>query len=292
MSRAFAVGAATTRGRALLAALAVLALACVANAQDGAPVEVEGAVERAPATLMVGVHGGLPGYRNVGLGAALKADQFGVALRGGWGTVGASFGAQARWYPPLRSPAPFSVGVGIDAYEGNVTPHGVLGAHVPLARSWRLDVEGGAARASLAGTAVWAPHLSVGVSYAFTFDVDAGAGSVDEAAGAPRPTGLDAVGTRCEPGPARPERLDDAVHAAVRAVVRDGGALYGNAYRDLRYRYAIERRQVSGDDAVVDVRYSGSARAVVGGELVEAAGVAQVRFTWGGCSWRLRDLQY
>lgn len=294
MSRAYAVGAGTRRGRTLLgvlmAALLAGSLASVASAQDAAPVEFEGAVERAPATLMVGVHGGLPGYRNVGLGAALKSDQFGVALRGGWGTVGASFGAQARWYPPVPSPVPFYVGIGVDAYEGNVTPHGVLGAHVPLSRSLRLDVEGGAARASLAGTAVWAPHLSVGVSYAFTFDVDVSA--TDETAAAERSAGLGPDALRCEPGPALPERLDDAVHAAVRAFVRDGVALYGNAYRDLRYRYAIERRQFSGDEAVVDVRYSGSARAVVGGEVIEATGVAQTRFTWDGCRWRLRDLQY
>lgn len=288
-------GVGTGRGRALGAVL-LLAWTCVASwtsvasAQEGAPVEVEGTVDSAPATLMVGFHGGLPGYRNVGVGATVKADQFGVALRGGWGTVGVSFGAQARWYPPLPSPAPLYVGVGMDVYQGNVTPHGVVGAHVPLSRHWRLDVEGGAARASLAGTTVWAPHLSVGVSYAFTFDVDLGA-----AGDAAATSGRGAVargGARCEPGPPRADLLDDAVHDAVRAFVSDGVALYGNAFRDLQYRYSIQRRQVHGDEAVVDVQYSGSARAVAGGEVVDASGVAQARFTWGGCNWRLTDLQY
>ncbi len=253
-------------------------------------VEVEGVVERAPATLMVGVHGGLPGYRNVGVGAAIKADQFGVALRGGWGTVGASFGAQGRWYPPVRSPVPFYVGLGVDAYAGNATPHAVLGAHVPLSPAWRFDLEGGVARATLAGTTVWAPHLSVGVAYAFTFDI--GAAEPGDPAVSTRPSALGRGAARCEPGPPDASALDAAVSAVVQSFVRDGVALYGNAYRDLRYRYAIERRDLAGDDAAVGIRYSGSARAVVGGEIVEASGVAQARFTWTGCSWRLRDLSY
>ncbi len=273
----------------------LLTLCCVlgvAVAQDEGVVEVEGFVKRAPATLMVGVHGGLPGYRNVGVGAAIKADQFGVALRGGWGTVGASFGAQGRWYPPVPAPMPFYVGLGVDAYAGNATPHAVLGAHVPLARAWRLDLEGGVARASLAGTTVWAPHLSVGVAYAFTFDLGPSEPGDDAAAVSELPSSRGPVGVRCEPGPPDPGALDAAVSAAVQSFVRDGVALYGNAYRDLRYRYAITGRSFEGDDADVDIRYSGSARAVVGGEVVEAAGVAQARFTWSGCTWRLRDVSY
>ncbi len=274
----------------LVAMITMCCLVGAAVAQDEGVVEVEGFVERAPATLMVGVHGGLPGYRNVGVGGAIKADQFGVALRGGWGTVGASFGAQGRWYPPVRSPLPFYVGVGVDAYAGNATPHAVLGAHVPLSPAWRFDLEGGVARATLAGTTVWAPHLSVGVSYAFTFDI--GASETGDAAVSARPSGLGRGGVRCEPGPPDQAALTAAVAGAVQSFVRDGVALYGNAYRDLRYRYAIERRDVNGDDATVDIRYSGSARAVIGGEVVQAVGVAQARFTWNGCAWRLRDLSY
>jgi hypothetical protein len=273
----------------------LLTLCCslgAATAQDEDVVEVEGFVERPPATVMVGLHGGLPGYRNVGVGAAIKADQFGVALRGGWGTVGASFGVQGRWYPPLPAPLPFYVGLGVDAYAGNATPHAVIGAHAPLSPAWRLDLEGGVARATLAGTTVWAPHLSVGVSYAFTFDLDAPEPVDGDAAATARPGSRGPFGARCEPGPPDPGALTAAVAASVQSFVRDGVALYGNAYRDLRYRYAIVRREVAADDAVVDIRYSGSARAVVGGETVEAAGVAQARFTWSGCTWRLRDLSY
>lgn len=277
--------------RALLLTLCCV-LGAAAAAQDEGVVEVEGFVERAPATLMVGVHGGLPGYRNVGVGAAVKADQFGVALRGGWGTVGASFGAQGRWYPPVPAPLPFYVGLGVDAYAGNATPHAVLGAHVPLSRAWRFDLEGGVARATLAGNTVWAPHVSAGVAYAFTFDLGASEPGEGDAGVSSGPSARGPGGARCEPGPPDPGALDAAVGAAVQSFVRDGVALYGNAYRDLRYRYAIERRDLVGDDATVDVRYSGSARAVVGGEVVQAAGVAQARFTWNGCTWRLRDLSY
>ena len=275
--------------------VALCTLCCVlgaAVAQNGDVVEVEGAVDRAPATLMVGVHGGLPGYRNVGVGAAVKADQFGVALRGGWGTVGASFGAQGRWYPPLPAPVPFYVGLGVDAYAGNATPHAVVGAHVPLSPAWRFDLEGGVARASLAGDTVWAPHLSVGVAYAFTIDLGAAEAGDEDAAASERPSTRGSLGARCEPFPPDPGALDAAVAATVQSFVRDGVALYGNAYRDLRYRYAIERRDIDGDTAVVTIRYSGSARVIVGGEVVQAAGDAQARFTWSGCAWRLRDLSY
>jgi hypothetical protein len=274
--------------------VALIVLCCLvgmAAAQDeGGGTVVEDVVEQVPATLIVGIHGGLPGYRNLGVGAAIKADQFGVALRGGWGTVGLSFGAQGRWYPPLRSPLPFYVGLGVDAYAGNVTPHAVLGAHVPLAPAWRFDLEGGVARSTIAGTSVWAPHVSVGLAYAFTFDVGASEPG-DTAVSAPQ----SAVGggrARCEPGPPDAGALDVAVDATVEAFVREGVALYGNAYRELRYRYSIERRDLAGDEANVAIRYSGSARAVVGGEVVEASGVAQARFTWNGCAWRLRDLTY
>jgi len=275
---------------ALLLTLCGCLAAATAQGEDA--IEVEGSVERAPATLMVGLHGGLPGYRNLGVGAAIKADQLGVALRGGWGTVGASFGVQGRWYPPLPAPVPFYVGLGVDAYAGNVAPHAVLGAHVPLSPAWRFDLEGGVARATLAGTTVWAPHLSVGVAYAFTFDLASSEPVDGDATASARTRSLGPFGVRCEPGPPDPGALDAAVSAAVQSFVRDGVALYGNAYRDLRYRYAIERRDVAADEATVDVRYSGSARAVVGGELVEASGVAQARFTWNGCTWRLRDLSY
>jgi hypothetical protein len=77
-----------------------------AGAVVAAPIEVEGYLDRAPASLAVSVHGGLPAYRSVGIGAAVKADQFGVALRGAWGSVGLAFGAQARWYPPCRPRCP------------------------------------------------------------------------------------------------------------------------------------------------------------------------------------------
>lgn len=268
------------------ALLLVLAAVAPVLAQDE-PREVEGVVERAPASVMLSLHGGLPGYRTATLGATLKAEQFGVALRGGWGTVGASFGAQVRWYAPLPGPLPTYVGVGADAYAGNVTPHAVVGVHVPIGPAWRLDLEGGLASASLAGERVIAPHLSVGVAYAIAVDLPS-----DATASAATPRTATSGSTRCEPSPPDPGAVDAAVDAAVVAFVRDGVALYGSAYRDLRYRYSVASRRVDGDVADVVIRYAGSARAVVGGGLVEAEGSAAATFTWTGCTWRMTDLTY
>lgn len=282
---------------ALVLAPGVVAPGVVAAGGDGAGDadgvelrdEVEGAVERLPASLSVSLHGGLPAYRSAGLGVALRAEQFGVALRGAWGSVGVAFGAQARWYPPLPSPLPFFLGVGVDTYVGSVTPHAVVGAHVPLATNWRLDFEGGAARASLAGNAVWAPHLSVGVSYSLAFDLPEARTQDD---GPSRLEGRGGSASACVPGDPDPELLARDVDAAVRAFVREGIALYGNAYRDLRYRYAIVSERVDGDVADVRIRYSGSARARLSGELVEASGTAEASFRWTGCRWRQTDLRY
>ena len=281
-------------------AAAIVALVLVAGASaaegdggrdaDGVALrEVEGAVERLPASVSISLHGGLPAYRNAGLGVALRAEQFGVALRGAWGSVGVAFGAQARWYPPVPSPLPFYLGIGADTYVGSVTPHAVVGAHVPLGADWRFDLEGGAARASLAGTTVWAPHLSVGVSYSLAFDLPEG---WDEADGASRPEARAGSTPACVPGDPDPAVLARDVDAAVRAFVREGVALYGNAYRDLRYRYSIVSERVDGDRAEVRIRYSGSARARLGGELVEASGTAEATFRWTGCRWRQIDLRY
>lgn len=254
------------------------------------PIEVEGFIERAPASVMLSLHGGLPAYRSVGVGAALKADQFGVALRGAWGSVGPAFGAQARWYPPLPAPLPFYLGLGADVYDGNVTPHGVVGAHVPLGPNWRFDLEGGAARASLGAEVVWTPHLSLGVSYAFAADLPDPAADPDTDRAQPLTSRAGA--SACVPGDPDPDRLASDVDAAVRAFVRDGVALYGNAYRDLRYRYAIVRERIDGDVATVQIRYSGSARAITGGERVEASGTATASFRWTGCRWQQTSLSY
>jgi hypothetical protein len=248
---------------------------------------IEGAIERAPASVTLSLHGGLPAYRTVGAGAALRAEQFGVAVRGGWGSVGAAVGAQARWYPPLPAPVPLFLGVGVDAHGGGAVPHAVVGAQVPLGRNWRLDLEAGAARARLAGEPVWAPHLSVGVGFAFAVDLPhAGDGP------AVAPVRSSAAGAACVPGDPDPALLDAAVGASVRAFVRDGVALYGNAYRNLRYRYSIVGRDVDGELATVRIRFEGSARAVLGGELVEASGSAEADYRWTGCSWRQTALRY
>ena len=254
------------------------------------PIEVEGFIERAPASVMVSLHGGLPAYRSVGVGVALKADQFGVALRGAWGSVGPAFGAQARWYPPLPAPLPLYLGLGVDVYDGGVTPHGVVGAHVPLGPNWRFDLEGGAARASLGTEAVWTPHLSVGVSYAFAVDLPDPSAAADP--DRTQPLTSRAGASACVPGDPDPDRFASDVDAAVRAFVRDGVALYGNAYRDLRYRYAIVRERFDGGEATVQIRYDGSARAIAGGQRVEASGTATASFRWTGCRWQQTSLSY
>ena len=276
-----------------LALLAPWALGAETTAatDDAEGATIEGFVERAPATLMLSLQGGLPAYRTASLGAALKADGFGVALRGGWGSVGASFGAQARYYPPLPGVVPLYLGVGADVYAGSVTPHGVVGAHLPVSRAWRLEIEGGVASATLGGERVWSPHVSVGVAFALSLDLPDD-GSDGTAVSASEASAARTAGARCDSGPADPALIDAAVAREVRSFVRDGVALYGNAYRDLRYRYTIVDRSVAGDRAEVTIRYEGSARAVLGGGLVEASGRASATFVWTGCTWRLDDLRY
>ena len=253
---------------------------------------VEGSMESVPASVTVSLQAGLPAYRSFGVAAAVKADQFGAELRGGWGSVGLAFGAQLRWYPPVPSPIPIYLGLGADAYEGGFTPFGVLGATVPLGRDVRLGLEVGAARPSLAGERIWAPHLSFGLGYAFSFDVAAVGTAAEPNGPGSRDGASSREGAVCVPGEADPERLQAAVDAAVRAFVRDGVALYGSSYRELRYRYWVVQSNVDGDSAEVRIRYEGSARAVLGGQLVEASGTAHATFRWSGCRWRQTALSY
>ena len=293
--------AATVRVAALTVALTVALLAgpgaalaqvpadAAAGLEDAVGPMMEGAIDRAPASVTVSLHGGLPAYRSVGAGVALRADQFGLAVRGSWGSVGAAFGAQARWYPPLPAPIPLFLGLGIDAHGGGALPHAVAGAQLPLGPNWRLDLEAGAARARLAGEPVWAPHLSLGIGFAFAVDLPSPG---DGPAARPASAARDGTAAPCVPGEPDPSLLAAAVDASVRAFVRDGVALYGNAYRDLRYRYWLAEQLADGDQATVRIRFEGSARAVLGGELVEASGTAEASYRWTGCRWRQTSLRY
>jgi hypothetical protein len=112
------------------------------------------------------LHGGLGGSGSAAsLVGAVRAADFGVAARLGYGTAGRMGGAQLRWYPPLPLPVASYVATGIDASPGTIAWHLALGAQVAVNERLRLELEGGVARSSTIRGPVWASYASLGVSY-------------------------------------------------------------------------------------------------------------------------------
>jgi hypothetical protein len=261
--------------------------AAAAQGASAADATVSGVVAEAPAVAAFGVAFGFPAYRTAGLGASLQSGAFGAAVRAAWGSAGVAVGLQARAYPPVPWPVPTYVAVGADLYGGGVAPHVAVGAHVPLAERWRLDVEGGVAWPPLLDARVLAPYLSMGVGYAFALTIAPAAAPV----GAPTAAGA-GTNAACVAGAPEPALLDAAVDATVRRFVADATAAYGSLYRGLAYRVRIAERDVRGDVARVEVAYDGSVVERATGRTIEASGTAEVAFEWRGCAWVRTGLTY
>lgn len=268
----------------------------VATAQD--PVESEesyGAELGAPLTLFsVGVTAGFPSYQSVAVAASIQAQYVGLQLKASWTAVGPYVAGQLRGYVPLPVPVPVYLGAGGGVYGKNASYHFVIGTHVPLGKNLRLDVEAGAANVPLLADRAWAPHISVGASYALPVDLTAVASSAADPAGAAQsgPQEGQGVGSgRCEDSPDA-DAVRGAVHDTVDDWLRSAQATYGSVYRDLSYNYQIRNVSIRGSDATVTVSYSGSVVEILTGKSHRASGTATATFRWSGCRWANTGIDY
>ncbi len=271
----------------VLVLISSAATSAVAQENEATGEANDAVTETVPALASFGVSAGFPSYQTVAASASLQSSAFALAARAGYGPgAGASIGVTLRGYPPIPgTPVPVWIGAGATATAATVVPHVALGAHVPVARRWRLDVEAGGAWSRLGVERSWVPHLAVGASYAFAVEI------------APRDTrdGTGSVGGRgasCTPRPADPALLGAALSRAERSFLNDARATYGSLYRGLRYSLDVVDRDVRGDEATIEVRYQGSVVEIATGDRNEASGRATVSFRWDGCGWRTTDIDY
>lgn len=242
-----------------------------------------------PALVAVGVSGGFPSYQTVALAASLQVQFVGAQVKGSWTPNGPYFALQLRAYPPLESPVPVFVGVGAGLYGRSVSYHAAVGAHVPLGVALRLDAEAGIASVPLLGTRNWAPHVTLGLSYAFPVELAPGgpglAGERDPRAGA----GVAACPALLEPDESS---LMDAFDRLLDEWLLSARATYGSVYTDLDYSYAVTSATVAGDVGEVSISYRGSVRAIGSGTVHEADGSAEASFHWTGCTWSNTAISY
>lgn len=252
----------------------------------------EAGEEAVPALVAVGVDGGFPAYRTVALRASLQVRYVGVAARLGWGPgSGAYVGGTLRGYPPIPgSPLPVWIGGGLGATSAGATPFAAVGAHVPVAPRWRVDVEAGVAFPELLDDRTVAPHVALGVSYAFATSLDTS--EPEASAAAPRDPAERYAGARCEPTEPDPSRLRSALNDTVDDFIDDLRATYGSLYTGLSYSVRVRDRDVDGDVARLTVRYRGSVREIATGERHSTSGEAEATFRWNGCEWRRAGLSY
>lgn len=280
----------------LLLLLAAPGLSLGQDAADPTPDTSEGAseevVEDPPRGVAAfGVTAGFPAYRTMAASVSLQQQFAGLALRGGWTPWAGPFaGASLRAYPPLPVPAPTYLAAGANASRAGVAPFAAAGAHVPVSRNWRVDLEAGAAWTPLLDERQVAPYLTVGVSFATSVEIREAPEYGD---GATTGIGASAPAPACEvEGPPEPAGLSGAVARTVSAFLEDARATYGSVYTGLRYDYELASTDLSGRDASVRVDYEGSVQPIAGGARQSASGMATVDFQWNGCGWRRTGLSY
>jgi hypothetical protein len=236
----------------------------------------------------VGIAGGFPGYQLYGLRAGVQVDAVGLALRGSYTSLGPYLGLAARYYLPIPIPAPTFVSLEGGVFNQKPVVALTAGAHVPLARNVRLDLEGGVSRLEVLGEARLLPAISLGLSYTFAFEPAAREMEREvtrEAGPAPGP--------RC-PEPLEPDRaaLRAAFSREVRNFLAEAQVVYAGTYRDLAYSYRVSRLEVEGARGVVEAEYEGSVREILGGNRVETSGTVTAEFRWDGCRWSLMSASY
>lgn len=254
--------------------------------------EVSGELHGAPpAIFSVGLSAGFPSYQTIALNASLQVQYVGFQLKGSWTAVGPYLAAQLRAYPPVPIPVPLFIGVGGGVYGDNLSYHAAIGAHVPLGKNVRLDLEGGVANVPLLAERSWAPHLVAGVSYAIPVDLTAMPRSRSEEN---RSRAVQVEPTPSCPEPREPDSslLRDAVEATITDWLRSAQATYGSVYSNLSYSYTIGSTSVSGNSARVTVRYRGSVTEILTGQRHSASGSARATFRWTGCGWADSGVEY
>lgn len=217
----------------------------------------------------------------------------GLQLKGSWTEVGPYLGAQVRGYLPIPVPVPIFIGVGGGVYGDNFSYHAAVGAHVPLGKNMRFDVEGGVANVPLLAERSWAPYLAVGVSYAFPVDLSTTA-RADEAGVSPvAPADQTSVTASCgEPRDPDCALVSSAVEATVRDWLLSAQATFGSVYTDLSYSYRVVGTSVDGNRAKATVEYSGSVTEILTGTRHSATGTASATFAWSGCRWVNTGVEY
>jgi len=241
-----------------------------------------GAVQSVPGLVAVGVSGGFPSYQTVGVSASLQVQFVGAQVKGSLTPSGPYFGLQLRVYPPLETPVPVFIGLGAGLYGRSVSYHAALGAHMPLGVALRLDAEAGIASVPVLGTRNWAPHLVLGLSYAFPIEL--APAETGQSAGAGQSEATRSGGCAV-PLPPDKGALIGAFERVLDEWLLSARATYGSVYTDLDYSYKVTRVAVSGEEGTVTLGYSGSVRAIGSGTVHEAEGRAEASFRWTGCSW-------
>lgn len=273
---------------AVMLSVATAMAQAVPPAGDPSTETVTAATDTVPAVGAFGVQFGFPAYRTAAVSASLQARFVGFVVRVGGGPGGVTIGLAARAYLPLPLPLPTYLAAGVDAYAGRFAPSLAVGAHLPIAERWRLDLEVGAAWVPVLDEVRLTPVVAVGVSYAMPLEL-APAAAGEGPSGAP---GADRGATSCVAGPPDPGALDAALAATVARFVTDAVATYGSVYRGLRYATSVQRTVVDEARATLVVAYDGSVVEILTGREVAAAGTAEVDFRWDGCRWLRTALRY
>lgn len=259
--------------------------------EDGEHEEVSGALTSAPPGIVsLGVSAGFPSYQTIALNASLQVQYIGFQFKGSWTAAGPYIGGQVRAYPPIPIPVPVYLGVGGGVYGSNASFHAAIGAHVPLGKNLRFDLEGGIANVPVLDERAWAPHLAAGISYAFPVDLSASSAAATEA---PTPETERVASPSCE-APREPDRslLSGAVAGTVAEWLRSAQATFGSIYRDLSYSYTIASTRLEGSTAHVTVQYRGSVTEILTGTRHSATGTASASYSWNGCRWRGGSVEY
>lgn len=284
------------RGRSIRPLPLVLVLLLGLQGQVGAQAEegmVSGKVGGHLGVAAFGVSGGFPAYQAYALDASMQYRYFGLAARGSWtSSAGIYASLGLRGYPPIPgSPVPVFLSAGVGAHRGGLTSFAAAGVHVPLTQHMRLELQAGAARVPLLDRYNTVPYLSLGTSYAFSFDLSptvetSEARRVEEARERAMATG---IGCEGEPDPSM---VSSAVSSTVSEFLRDAQATYGSLYRNLRYSYEITDTEIVGDTASASIRYEGSVTEIASGKQITASGSASAKYRWNGCSWRRTSIDY
>jgi hypothetical protein len=240
----------------------------------------------APEALIgIGFGAGFPAYQSASAELQVQAGSFGVAARAAFGSVGVAGGLQARGYLPLPLGVPHFVGVGIDAYAGDIAPHVVFGLHLPLNEAWRFDLEGGAAYPIIDTNRRWVPYVRAGISLTFL----AQGAPANRSGGPLTPTGS---GSSCVVSAPDEGLIPASIASEIATLERRYTAIYGSLYRDLNYSSSIAAVNTSDRFATVKLDYAGSVVQRINGVLLEASGRAEVDLVWRSCRWVRTDLRY